>query len=45
MQNAATTPGPRAGETSAHNGSQAERHAEQAKDKVAERREGQSGVP
>ncbi len=51
MQNATTSTEPRAQETSAPNGSQAkrhaeqaQRHAEQAKEKVAERREGQSGV-
>ncbi|MEO6859227.1 MAG: lysophospholipid acyltransferase family protein [Solirubrobacteraceae bacterium] len=44
MQNATTAPERRAEEPSTHNGSQAERHAEQAKEKMAERREGQSGV-
>jgi 1-acyl-sn-glycerol-3-phosphate acyltransferase len=44
MENATSTSERRADETSAHSSSQAERHAEQAKAKVAERREGQSGV-
>ncbi|MGB9185800.1 MAG: lysophospholipid acyltransferase family protein [Solirubrobacteraceae bacterium] len=44
MENATSTGDQRAGGAGARKGSQAERHAKQAKEKMAERREDQSGV-
>jgi 1-acyl-sn-glycerol-3-phosphate acyltransferase len=44
MYNATSTRGQRADETSADTESQAERHAEQAREKMAKRRDGQTGV-
>jgi 1-acyl-sn-glycerol-3-phosphate acyltransferase len=44
MYNATSTRGQRADETSVHTESQADRHAEQAREKMAKRRDGQTGV-